>query len=148
MFSDGVHRVPNLRDQMIDDWDVVGDPFVEAGSGRYRSAFVSAEAWMILATTPHPEEALRFVEFLLEPEQMIEFTRLGGIIPAQADTAREYFFGSQPPPQNVAAFVQSNRVLPPDASISSARRGRVEHDPKVKSPRWYGAKRPQRQRCR
>ena len=144
MFSDGVHRVPNLRDQMIDDWDVVGDPFVEAGSGRYRSAFVSAEAWMILATTPHPEEALRFVG--AGADDRIHAS--GRNIPAQADTAREYFFGSQPPPQNVAAFVQSNRVLPPDASISSARRGRVEHDPKVKSPRWYGAKRPQRQRCR
>ena len=107
MFSDGVHRVPNLRDQMIDDWDVIGHPYVEVESGRYRSAFVSAEAWMIPATTPHPEEALRFVEFLLEPEQMIEFTRLGGIIPAQADMAREYFLGSPPPPENMVAFVQA-----------------------------------------
>lgn len=107
MFSDGVHRVPNLRDEMIDDWDVIGHPHIRLGSDMYRSAFVSAEAWVIPTTTQYPDEARRFVEFLLEPEQMAEFTALGGIIPAQASIAQEYFLGSAPKPENMVAFIEA-----------------------------------------
>lgn len=107
IIENGVFAVPQLRQEMVDDWDVVTYPYVHVGEQRYRSAFASGEGWVIPKTTQHPEEALRFVKFLMEPEQMSEFAALGGIIPTQPSVAASAFLTAPPPPQNLVAFVET-----------------------------------------
>ena len=107
IIENGVFAVPQLRQEMEDDWDIVTYPYVNVGGERYRSVFVSGEGWVIPRQTDHPEEAMRFLRFLMEPEQMREFAALGGIVPTQPSVATSSFLTAPPPPQNLRAFTDT-----------------------------------------
>jgi len=53
-------------------------PPVEGGEGRQNTLQGGAEGWMISADTPHKDEAVRFLKFLLSPE-------MGGRLTGQAN---------------------------------------------------------------
>jgi len=53
-------------------------PPVEGGEGRQNTLQGGAEGWMISADTPHKDEAVRFLKFLLSPE-------MGGRLTTQAN---------------------------------------------------------------
>lgn len=109
----GVWGVPALRLLPEDEWEAIIFPGYEYQGERYHGSYLSGEGWAISNTTPYPAEARRFVEFLLDKEQMREFARLGGIIPTQQAVAREFFHPSSSKPQNMAAFLQCLEVGKP-----------------------------------
>ena len=91
---------------MIDDWDVIGHPHIRLGSDMYRSAFVSAEAWVISTTTQYPDEARRFVEFCRagtngRVHRRAESSRHKPLSP------RSISSGSAPKPENMVAFIEA-----------------------------------------
>lgn len=107
MVAAGVWAIPFMRQNVGFDWDVAPYPGLDRAGQHYRNTFLSGEGWSILRTSQHPQEALTFVRFLLEPEQMAEFSRLGGIIPSQPAVARTAFLPSDGRPQNMRAFLDS-----------------------------------------
>lgn len=113
MLAGGVWAVPALRSLPDDDWEAVPLPWLEYQGKRYRNSYVSGEAWAISNTTKHPAEARRFVEFLLEKEQMTEFAKLGAIIPAQSSVARVFFSPTSSRPKNMAAFLDAMETANP-----------------------------------
>lgn len=120
IIAGGVWGVPALRQLPKDEWEGIPFPVVEYGGEYYRNSYLSGEAWAISETSAHPVEARKFVEFLLEKEQMREFARLGGIIPTQQSVAREFFHPSSSKPQNMAAFLECLEIGKPLINIHPA----------------------------
>jgi multiple sugar transport system substrate-binding protein len=113
MVAGGVWAIPTMRSLEADEWEGIPFPWLEYDGQRYRNNFASGEAWAVSANTKYPEEARKFVAFLLEREQMNEFAQLGAIIPAQASVARAFFTPTSAKPQNMAAFLDALETANP-----------------------------------
>jgi multiple sugar transport system substrate-binding protein len=134
----GVWGVPALRQLPEDEWEGIIFPGYEYQGERYHGTYLSGEAWAISNTTPYPAEARRFVEFLLDKEQMREFARLGGIIPTQQAVAREFFHPSTSKPQNMAAFLDCLEVGKPLWNTHPAGNEVITRSGTVWSDLWAG----------
>ncbi len=113
MVAGGVWAIPTMRSLESDEWEAIPFPWLEYEGQRHRNSFASAEGWAVSTTTKYPEEARKFVAFLLEREQMNEFAQLGAIIPAQASVARSFFTPTSVKPQNMAAFLDALETANP-----------------------------------
>jgi ABC-type glycerol-3-phosphate transport system substrate-binding protein len=106
MGNRGVFDLPIWRRQVTFDWDVTYYPRLVIDGKDYRSSWFSPEVWSIGAYTKHPEEAKRFVRFLLQKEQMLEFAALGAVIPTQSSVAVQGFLNEKTP-ANLKAFTDT-----------------------------------------
>ena len=138
IMAGGVWAVPALRQLPEDEWEAIIFPAYEYQGQRYHSSYMSGEAWAISKTTRYPEEARRFVEFLLDKEQMREFARLGGIIPTQQSVAREFFHPSTSKPQNMAAFLDCLEVGKPIYNTHPAGTDIISRSAPVWNELWAG----------
>lgn len=138
MVAGGVWGVPALRQLPEDEWEGIPFPAVDYGGKLYRNSYISGEAWAISKTTAHPKEARKFIEFLLEREQMREFARLGAIIPSQQSVAREFFYPSSSKPQNMAAFLECLEMGKPIINTHPAGTDVINRAGSVWSELWAG----------
>lgn len=106
MGNSGVFDLPIWRRDATFDWDVTLYPKLVVDGKEYRSSWFSPETWGIGAYTKHPEQAKRFVRFLLQKEQMLEFATLGAVIPTQTSVAVRGFL-NQKQPANLKAFTDT-----------------------------------------
>lgn len=106
MGNRGVFDLPIWREQVKFDWDVTLYPRLVVDGKTYRSAWFSPEVWGIGAYTKHPEEAKRFLSFLLQKQQMMEFAKLGAVIPTQSSIAVQGFLNAKVP-ANLRAFTDT-----------------------------------------
>ena len=103
MGNRGVFDLPIWRDRANFDWDVTMYPKIVVDGKDYRSAYFSPETWSICSYTKHPEEAKKFLSFLLQKEQMMEFGKLGAVVPTQPSVAVRAFLNAKEP-ANLRAF--------------------------------------------
>jgi multiple sugar transport system substrate-binding protein len=103
MGNRGVFDLPIWRDTVSFDWDVIMYPKLVVDGKSYRSAYFSPETWGICAYTKHPQEAKRFLSFLLQKQQMMQFGKLGAVVPTQPSVAVRAFLNAKQP-ANLRAF--------------------------------------------
>jgi raffinose/stachyose/melibiose transport system substrate-binding protein len=77
-------------------------PAIEGGEGNQTSLQGAPQGWMISATTEHPEEAQKFLKFLLSPEMGARLTRETGII----SPVKGAITGQSATPEQIVAFGQ------------------------------------------
>lgn len=99
----GVFELADYESNANFNWNVQIYPELKVGDNTYRTSWFSSETWAVYAGTKHPDIALRFVSFLMERENMIKFTNLGGIVPTQPSVARASFLQMKKP-SNIQAF--------------------------------------------
>lgn len=63
------------------DYDLVDFPFLEVDGELHRGSILYPEELAILKTTPHPDEAWRFLKFAISPEHLEWVAREGHIVP-------------------------------------------------------------------
>lgn len=106
MGNRGVFDLPIWREKATFDWDIVMYPRLVVDGRSYRSSYFSPETWGICSYTKYPEQSKRFLSFLLQKEQMMEFGKLGAVIPTQTSVAVKAFLNSSKP-ANLRAFTDS-----------------------------------------
>ena len=71
-------------EEFADDLVVMPLPDFGTGSKTARGSW----SWGITASSPHPEAAARFLQYLLEPEQVLEMVEANGAVPATRTALR------------------------------------------------------------
>lgn len=102
----GFFDIATYNQQAKFDWDIVGMPALQSGGKKYRISFQSPESWAISKFTKVPNEAKAFVKFLMEREHMVEFCKMGTVIPVQRAILSRSFTNIAPG-KNVMAFAQA-----------------------------------------
>jgi multiple sugar transport system substrate-binding protein len=103
MGNRGVFDLPIWREKVAFDWDITMYPKLMVDGKAYRSSYFSPETWGICSYTKYPNQAKKFLSFLLQKEQMMEFGKLGAVIPTQTSEAVKAFLNSNKP-ANLRAF--------------------------------------------
>ncbi len=102
----GVWEIPTLRDKAPFDWDVTLFPDLMVNGAHYNSSFYSPEIWSIYKGTKYPEEARKFLNFIMNHENMGDFATLGTVIPTQPSVAARSFLKIKVP-EHVQLFAEA-----------------------------------------
>lgn len=88
MFVSGRWSMPKLNSQKDFDYGVL--PFPDGGSGFYIP--LNASGWAVSKKSKHKNEALSFVQFISNDENIVKLTKSGLITPAKKSVANSKYF--------------------------------------------------------
>lgn len=85
--------VPKYRTSANFNWDVINFP-----SGKFGSIVqMDSSGWAISKSSKHKKEAIKFIQYLSDKENITKMTKCGLITPARIDVANSEVFLSGPP---------------------------------------------------
>jgi ABC-type glycerol-3-phosphate transport system substrate-binding protein len=103
----GIFEVPFIRERASFEWDVQEFPMLEHGGRMLRGGVWTGEGYGIYKDCKHPEEAMRFAQFMLSRENLSRLADTGAIMPASQSTLATSFLRTTQAPKNLKAFVNS-----------------------------------------
>ena len=101
--------VPKFREDAKFDWDIINFPNGKCGS----VSPLDSSGWAISKNSKHKSEAVKFIKYLSNYENISTFAKSGLIVPSRIDTANSKTFNNNDKPHNNRVFIDVIKTSKP-----------------------------------